>query len=161
MKTNALYSAVCTALLVGATTLASAQTPTPPVGSTAKHPIDNAKVAMSAEYRAEKDRIEADAKVAKAKCGDLKDNAKDICKAEAKATEKVAMAELENKRHGTPHSQYEVEKTKAETAYDVAKEKCEDKAGADVSACKKSAKADEKAAIAMAKANMKQVSASK
>ena len=155
MKT--LYTAICSALMLGATTLASAQTPAPPVGSTLKHPIDNAKVAMSAEYRAEKERIEADAKVAKAKCGELKDNAKDICRAEAKANEKVALAELENKRHGTAHSQYEVEKAKAETAYDVAKEKCEDKTGAEVSACKKAAKADEQVAIAQAKANMKKV----
>ena len=157
MKTKTLYAAIASALLLGATTLASAaDTPTPPVGSTAKHPIDNAGW-MGPEYRAEKERIEADAKVAKAKCDALKDNAKDICRAEAKATEKVSMAELENKRHGTPHSQYEVEKIKAETAYDVAKEKCEDKAGAEVSACKKAAKADEKAAIALAKSNMKKV----
>lgn len=156
MKTKTLCAAIASALVLGATPFASAaDTPTPPVGSTAKHPIDNAKVAMSAEYRAEKDRIEADAKVAKAKCGDLKDNAKDVCRAEAKATEKVAMAELENKRHGTANSLYEVEKTKAETAYDIAKEKCEDKAGTEVSACKKAAKADEQAAIAKAKANKK------
>ena len=49
----------------------------------------------------------------------------------AKGNEKVAKAELEDKRKATAHSQYEVDKAKAEAAYDVAKEKCEDLKGSD------------------------------
>jgi hypothetical protein len=158
MKTKTLYAALSGAFLVGATTLVPAQQLNgAPAGSTLAHPIDNAKVAVSAEYRAEKEQIEADFMNAKAKCKDLGGNAKDVCHAEAKATQKVSMAQLEDKRQGTPHSAYEVQKTRAETAYDVAKEKCEDLAATEQSSCKKQAKADEKVAIATAKANMKKV----
>ena len=79
-------------------------------------------------------------------------NAKDICTAEAKGKENVAKAELEAKRKGTPHAQYEVQVAKAKADYDVAKEKCDDQTGKEKSACKKQAKADEDKALAEAKA---------
>src|SRR6218665_1798917 len=47
------------------------------------------------EYNVAKEKISADYKVAKAKCDTLKNNAKDVCEKEAKGTEKVARAELE------------------------------------------------------------------
>src|SRR5947209_8486476 len=59
-------------------------------------PRAEAKVDRQAK-KADEDRIEADAKAAKAKCGPLKGNEKDICQAEAKAKEKVAKAELEQR----------------------------------------------------------------
>jgi hypothetical protein len=77
--------------------------------------------------------------------------------AEAKGNEKVAKAELEAKRKGTPHSQYEAQVAKAKAAYDVAKEKCDDQKGKEKSACKKQAKADEEKALAEAKASRKTV----
>ncbi len=80
-------------------------------------------------------------------------NAKDVCMKEAKAKEKIAMAEQEAQRKGTPHAQYEVLVTKAKENYEVAKEKCDDLKGADKPACKKQAKADESKALAEAKAS--------
>ena len=159
MKMNALYAALSGAFLLGAATLAPAQSSTPgaPAGSTLTNPVKNAKVATSDAYRADKDRIEADAKSAKEKCKSMSGNAKDICQAEAKANEKVAKAELEAKRKGTPHSQYEADKTKVEGTYEVAKEKCEDQKGAEMAACKKAAKADKDKAMAQLKANRKNV----
>ena len=78
---------------------------------------------------AEEDRIEADAKAAKAKCETMKDNAKDVCEKEAKAKEKVAKAELNAKNNPTPSNQRKVAEAKAEGEYDVAKEKCDDMKG--------------------------------
>jgi len=153
MKTNTLYAALCGAFLLGAATLAPAQTSTAPAGSPITHPIDNTKIAVSPAYRADKEQIEANYKMAKANCKSMTGNAKDVCMKQAKGDEKVAMAELEAKREGTPHAQYEVQKTKAEAAYDVAQEKCDDQKGADKSACKAQAKADKEKAIAEAKAS--------
>ena len=91
--------------------------------------------------KADEDRIEADAKAAKAKCGSLKGNEKDICQAEAKANEKVAKAELEEKYEPSDRHARKVEETKAEGKYEVAKERCEsNKDGAHE--CKKQAKAE-------------------
>ncbi len=47
------------------------------------------------DYTAGKDKISAEYKAAKLACASLSANAKDICVAEAKGTEKVASAELE------------------------------------------------------------------
>jgi len=146
-----LYAALAGAFLLGTAALSQAQTSNAPAGSNLKHPIANASVALSKDYRAEHEAIETTYKADKAKCKSLTGNAKDVCIKEAKGTEKVALAELEAKRKGTPHSQYDVLKAKAEAAYDVAQEKCDDLKGADKTACKKQAKADKAKAIAEAK----------
>jgi hypothetical protein len=162
-----LYAALSGAFLLGTAALSPAQTTTAtpssppaatttaPVGSSITNPIKNAKVAASGDYRADKDRIKADYKAANEKCKSLSGNAKSVCHKDAKGQEKVALAELEAKRKGTPHAEYEVEVAKAKAAYDVAQEKCDDLKGADKSACKKQAKADEKKALADAKAHRK------
>jgi uncharacterized protein YdbL (DUF1318 family) len=78
------------------------------------------------EHKVQKDRIEADYKVAKAKCATFDANAKDICQAEAKNIEKVAKAELEAQYKPSARADKKVKEAKAEGAYDVAKEKCDD-----------------------------------
>ena len=80
------------------------------------------------EYKAGKDRVAADYKAAKANCGSLAGNAKDICVAEAKGREKVAKAQLEADYKPTEKNRYDVAAAKAEADYAVAKEKCDDKA---------------------------------
>jgi hypothetical protein len=94
----------------------------------------------SKEQKAEKQRIEADAKAAKAKCKDMKANAKDICMAEANGNEKVAKAELALKMKDTPKNRYDVVAAKADAQYMVAKEKCDDMKGKEKNACEKEAK---------------------
>jgi hypothetical protein len=177
MKMNALYAALSGAFLLGTAALVQAQnmtttTPesktTPQSGAvhTTRDKIDKATTAMTPgpnagqgisrdEYKREKDRIEADAKAAKEKCKALKDNAKDICQAEAKANEKVAKKELDYKNKPTEKNRYEADKMKAEAAYEVAKEKCEDQKGADIVSCKKAAKDEEKRALAALKSQHK------
>ncbi|HEX4333961.1 MAG TPA: hypothetical protein VH040_17625 [Usitatibacter sp.] len=151
MRMTTLYAALSGAFLLGAATLAPAQTNTAPTGSTAMHPVKNAEASMSSDYRGEKKQIDDTYKQDKAACKSQTGNAKDVCMKEAKAKEKTAKADLEAQRKGTPHAQYEAAKTKAEQNYEVAKEKCEDQKGADRTACKKQAKADEDKALADAK----------
>lgn len=91
-------------------------------------------------YKAAKDGIETQAKADKKACDALKDNAKDICQAEAKAKEKIAKAELDARNRPGPKVDEKVKLTRAEGAYEVAKEKCEDQKGTAMAACKKDAK---------------------
>jgi len=90
--------------------------------------------------KAEKQRIEAEAKAAKEKCKDMKGNAKDICNAEAKGQEKVAKAELALKNKDTPKNRYDVAAAKADADHAVAREKCDDMKGKDKEGCQKDAK---------------------
>lgn len=120
----------------------AAQAQTTPRTDTAK-PADTrveTKVDRKAK-KADEDRIEADAKAAKAKCGNMKGNEKDICQAEAKANEKVAKAELEQKYEPSERHARKVEEVKAEGKYEVAKERCESNKDG-VHECKKQAKAE-------------------
>jgi len=153
MKMKNLYAALSGAMLLGAATLVPAQTvPSEPAKAVTPSSMENKRAGMSGEqYGAEKDRIEADAKSAKAACKSMKDNAKDVCEAEAKGKEKLAKKELDLKKNPNDKNAQDLEKMKAEVAYEVAKEKCEDLQGADQNSCKKNAKADKDRAMAAVK----------
>lgn len=108
-----------------------------------------------AEYKADKTRIGADYKAAKAACAAFAANAKDICVEESKAKEKVARAELEYSYSGKAADQTKVLVVKAKSAYAVAKEKCDDQAGNAKNVCVKEAKAVEVKALADVKLGKK------
>jgi hypothetical protein len=103
-------------------------------------------------YEAEKDRIEADTKVARAKCASLQANAKDVCEAEAKGAAKVSKAELEQQHTPSARNEQKLQEARADAAYGVAKERCDDQQGQAKDACVKQAKATRSAAKAQAKA---------
>lgn len=100
------------------------------------------------EYKAAKDRIEADYKADKAQCGTLQANAKDVCQKQAEGKEKVAKAELEQQYQPSDRHARKVAEEKADAAYEVAKEKCDDQSGDAKNACQKQAKADHERARA-------------
>jgi hypothetical protein len=121
-----------------------------------------AKDLMSKEaYKAEKDRIEAEYKVAKEACNKLSGNAEDVCKAEAKGKQRIAEADLDAKNQGTAKAQVEARNARAEAAYLVAREKCDDLAGNAKDVCVKEAKAAETKAKADAKADRRVTDARK
>ena len=161
MKMTTLYAALSGALLLGAATLGFAgDVPSPAAKTVTPDKMENKTTGISqAEYKTLHEQVEADAKAAKAKCKDLKANAKDICQAEAKANEKIAKKELDLRKNPNDKNAQDLAKIKAEGAYEVAKEKCEDQKGADMMACKKAAKAEKDSAMAAAKG--KKVAASK
>ena len=107
------------------------------------------------DYKAGKDSIAAEYKSAKAGCGSLSGNRNDICVAEAKGKEKVALAELEVSYKPSRETRYQASVAKAEANYAVANERCDDLAGNAKDVCVKEAKAVETAAKADAKAQLK------
>ena len=107
------------------------------------------------DYKAGKEKIEAQYKSAKASCASLSGNPNDICEAEAKGKEKVAKAELEASYKPTQENHYQVSVAKAEADYGVAKERCDRKAGNAKDVCMKEAKAAKIAAKADARVQMK------
>lgn len=85
------------------------------------------------------------------KCNTMKDNAKDICKAEADGQKKIAEAQAKLSERDTPKNRLELGEAKAEAQYKVAKEKCDDQVGDAKNACQKEAKATRDMAMAQAR----------
>jgi hypothetical protein len=98
------------------------------------------------EYKIAKKNITTEYKVAKAGCGTLLANAKDICMAEAKGKESVALAELAARNHPGRNARNDVRIAKAQAAYAVAREKCDDLAGNANDVCVKEAESARNAA---------------
>lgn len=98
--------------------------------------------AMSKEEdKAHKERIEADYKAAKEQCDGMKDNARDVCMAQAKGKHEVVKAQLEARRDPGPRRDAEVRRKQAEADYKVAREKCDDLRRDAKDACRRDAKA--------------------
>jgi hypothetical protein len=104
-----------------------------------------------ADYTAGKARISTTYKADRSACDSQSANAKDVCVQEAKAKEKVALAELEYSHTGKPADRNKIFVARAESAYAVAKERCDDLAGNAKDVCVKEAKAVELKALADAK----------
>lgn len=107
------------------------------------------------EHSAAKGSIAAGYKSDKAGCDPLAGNGKDICMAEARGREKVALAELQASYEPSDKARYEVRIAKANAAHSVAKEKCDDRAGNAKDVCLKEAASAQTAAKVDAKAQMK------
>lgn len=93
------------------------------------------------QYKAQKDRIEAQYKADRDACKSMKGNAADVCKAEAKGKEKVATADLDADYKNTAKARHDARVAKADADYDIAKEKCDDLSGNRKDVCVKEAKA--------------------
>lgn len=104
-----------------------------------------------AEYKARKDRIAGEYKTARANCDALSDNAKDMCRAEARSKERLERAELEVDYKPGPKTRYYLTIAKANADYAVAREKCDDQAGNDKKVCLQQARAERSRARADAK----------
>jgi hypothetical protein len=108
-----------------------------------------------ADFVAAKDSISANYKTAKAACGSLAGNAKDICKVDATGVEKRARADLDARYEPSLKHSYQAEVVKAETGYALAREKCDDLAGNAKDVCVKEAQATQATAKADATLRMK------
>ncbi len=113
----------------------------------------------STDFNLGKTRVKAEYKTDKKGCDALAGNARDICVAEAKGKESVALVELDNSYKPTAKSRYNVAVAKGESAYDVAKQKCDDLSGNPKDVCVKEAKAALTAAKADATVQMKSTAA--
>lgn len=103
------------------------------------------------EHEAAADAISAKYKADKEKCESMTGNAEDICEVQAKGHEAVSKAELEANYKPSDKSRINVRMVRAEADYDLAKEKCDDFAGNAKDVCVKEAEA----AFVAAKENAK------
>ena len=140
MKQTTLYAALAGALLVSATAY----------GISAA--VDSPRSLMSpGDYSEAKRGIETVARGAIAQCRDLEGQAKDLCKAEARADERVRKADLEAQYRGTVAAAADAKLARAKAQYDVAKAKCSDERGEDKLSCLRSARAEKAKALSEAK----------
>ena len=111
------------------------------------------------QYTSAKKEIEASYKSAKAACDNMKDNVKDVCMAESRGREKVALADLEVTYKPSAKTRFEARVARADAEYAVSKEKCDDLSGNSKDVCRKEADSAHTAGKADAKAQMKTVDA--
>ncbi len=115
----------------------------------------HAQTMSNQEYKAAKEKIEAEYKAAQVPCASLSANPKKICVIEAKGNEKVALANLDAGNKPSAKSQREARDVQADAAYDLAKQKCQDLAGNAKDVCIKEAKSVEASAKADSKLQLK------
>jgi hypothetical protein len=139
MRTT-LYATLAGALLVSAAAFGI---------STA---VDSPRSLMSpVDYGEAKQAIEGETRMALARCRDQDGQAKDVCKAEARAEERVRKADLEAQYRGTVGAAADAKLARAKAQYEVAKAKCSDQRGEDKLSCLRNARADKAKALAEAK----------
>ncbi len=89
-----------------------------------------------AEARAAKERVEAAYKADKAACKSVSGNARDVCQAQAKGKENVALAEIEYGQTAKQADAVKVLLARADSEFAIAKERCDDLAGQPKSLCR-------------------------
>jgi hypothetical protein len=125
------------------------------IGMVLSGPVLAGQAMTKDEAKAEMARIGAQAKAAREKCKALKGTSRDVCRAEAKGTERIAKAELDMKLKDTPKARYDVRIARADMAYDVARERCAERIGKAKHHCTKEARAEYDRARAEARAERK------
>lgn len=114
-----------------------------------------AQTMTSGDYQIGKTKINTEYSAEKKACASMASNAKDICIAQAKGKEKIALAELTDSFKPTSKTHYKVLVAKAESTYDVAKQQCDDLSGNPKDVCIKEAKAAKVTAKADASVQLK------
>lgn len=104
----------------------------------------------SSGQQSQEQQTEQQHKAAMEKCDGMKENAKEICKAEADGMKTVAEAQAKVAERDTPKNRLDLEKAKAEAQFKVAKARCGDQVGDARKACEKEAKAMQDLAVAQA-----------
>jgi hypothetical protein len=140
MKRATLFATLAGALLVSATAY----------GISAA--VDSPRSLMSpADYSVAKKAIESDIRAAIAKCRDSEGQARDVCKAEARAEERIRKADLDAQYRGTVTAAAEARLARAKAHYEVAKARCADQHGEDKLSCLRSARTEKTKALEAAK----------
>lgn len=93
-------------------------------------------------YKLAKDDVEQHYAREKANCDSLSSNAKDICQAQVKGAENVALARLKAQNSGKQADKDAAVEAGIEARHMVAKERCDDLAGNPKDVCAKQAKAE-------------------
>lgn len=87
--------------------------------------VDTPRTLMSrADYNEARTAIELHSRVALARCREADGSARDLCKAEARAEEKLKKADLQARYHGTVAAAADAKQARAKALYEVAKVRC-------------------------------------
>lgn len=87
--------------------------------------VDTPRTLMSPDiHQGLKRDVEAATRLALAECRDQAGVDREVCKAEARAAERVALADLAARYHGTHAAQEEAVAARAKASFDVAKVRC-------------------------------------
>jgi hypothetical protein len=114
--------------------------------------VDMPRTLMSpVDFQAGKRAIEADTRLALARCREAVASAREVCKAEARGHERVRKAELNARYHGTVVAQEEVRFARAKALYDVARARCGSRLGEERIDCLRAAREDRNRTLAEAK----------
>lgn len=141
MKKTTIYATLVAALLVSATAW----------GISAA--VDSPRSLMApSDYNAARSVIDSDVRVAIAKCRDDADGgAREVCKAEVRADERVRKADLEARYRGTVGAAADAKIARVKARYDVAKARCSAERGEGRLACIRAARTDKAKELAAAK----------
>jgi hypothetical protein len=140
MKKTTIYATLVAALLVSATAW----------GISAA--VDSPRSLMApSDYNAAKSVIDSDVRGALAKCGDAEIGTREVCKAEARADERVRKADLEARYRGTVGAAADAKIARVKARYDVAKARCSAERGEGRLACIRAARTDKAKELAAAK----------
>lgn len=91
--------------------------------------VDTPRTLMSPDIHQQlKREVEASTRLALGKCRDVTGTDRDVCKAEARAAERVALADLNARYHGTHAAIEEAAAARAKASFDVARVRCTAKA---------------------------------
>ena len=104
-----------------------------------------------ADYSEAKKAIESETRVSLGRCRDVDGLARDICKAEVRAGERIEKADLDARYHGTVAAAADARLARAKAQYDVAKAKCGNYSSEQKVDCLQSARAEKARALADAK----------
>ncbi len=136
MKRTTFYAALVGAFLVSAAAIGISAT------------VDSPRSLMApSDYAEAKRAIEADAKLAYARCHDEDGVARDVCKAQARADERVRKADLEARYRGTVGSAADAKLAHAKAKYEVARARCGAEHGEERLACLRAARTDKAKAL--------------
>lgn len=140
MNRITLYAVIAGALVVSATA----------VGLSATYDAPRSLMDRN-EYSQARRAIETDARLNLSKCRDVEATAREICKAEARADERMRKADLEAHYRGTVAAAAGARLEHAKARYEIAKARCDDRSGTEKLACLRAARSDKAKALAEAR----------
>ena len=105
--------------------------------------VDTPRTLMSpSDFALGKRAIEAETRLALARCREAAPSQRDVCKAEARGEERIRKAELGARYHGTVAAHEDLRQVRAKAAYDVAKARCGVRLGEERADCLRAARED-------------------
>ena len=114
--------------------------------------VDSPRTLMSrTDYNAGRKAIESETRAAFAQCRPLTGAERDVCKAQARAEERVKVADLQARYHGTVAAAEDARLARVKAGFDVARARCEAESGDSKPDCLKAAREDRARALAQAR----------